>query len=304
MAHKPDPTPPMHGFNDWLAYQQSMMERMSSALTQGTPGAPGTALPDLGKMQEQAQALTDAWAAQARRAGEVVAEMSKAWGAAGGAGSTTATAAPAWPALPTLADPALQQQVKEMFGKFGLGLDAQKMPAFADALMRPLMQVPACARLRDLNRMLMGLLGAWTQLHTANLAYRTLLAQAWTGAQQASMQRAFGGGLGVPTEPADWSTGFDAWLGDVHAALADLAQTADYRKARQQMVAAGAEVRDQLRRLGDDLAECFQPTDHDELDDVTRSVADLRQQLHRLTQPGAGAPAPAPARGTRSRRRT
>ena len=78
---------PMQGFNDWLAYQQSMMEKMSAVMT----GTTGQAMPGV-DLQGQAKALTDAWTTQTRRANDAIAQMTKAWtDATGGAGAMGAT---------------------------------------------------------------------------------------------------------------------------------------------------------------------------------------------------------------------
>lgn len=87
MAQAPNP---MQGFNDWPAYQQSMMEKMTAVMTEATPkNVPGN-LNEMG-LQNQAKALTDAWTTQTQRANEAIAQMTKAWTdatAAAGVGST------------------------------------------------------------------------------------------------------------------------------------------------------------------------------------------------------------------------
>jgi hypothetical protein len=301
----------MQGFNDWLAYQQAMMGKMSSVMTQATPN-----LPDL-DLQGQAKALTDAWATQTQRANDAIAQMSKAWtdATAGMApGAAGASAAPGWPTtlpnLPNLLDPALQDKVKAqletMFAKVGVawpGMAAGSgLPSVADAMLERLTKAPAFAHLFDLDKNLVGLVASWTKLHTANLAYRTLVAKAWTEMQQAALQKAGQNALAASAQPAlDWSQGIDTWLADLNGALTGLMRTAEYAAAHKQLVAAGTEVREQLRKLGNDMAGWFQPTGRDEVDDLAAAVADMRKQLRRrapagAAAAGAAAAAPAPAK--------
>jgi hypothetical protein len=281
----------MQGFNDWLAYQQSMMEKMTAVMTEAAPKN----LPDLG-LQTQAKALTDAWATQTQRANDAIAQMSKAWADATGGAGALGQSAPAWPAampaMPNLMDPALQDKLKAMLGKFGVGLPggaAGGMPSVADAMLERLTKAPAFAHLWDLDKKLVGLMASWTRLHTANLAYRTLVAKAWTGLQQAAVQKAAQNALTAKAPPTlDWSEGADAWLAELNTALTDLMRSPDYASSQKELLAAGTEVRDQLKKLGDEMAPWFQLPSGDEVGDMAKSVAEMRKQLRRLAPGGAG----------------
>ena len=297
MAQTPNPT---QAFNDWLGYQQSMMEKMTAVMTGATPQN----LPDMG-LQTQAKALSDAWTTQTQRANDAIAQMTQAWTtAAGGAGQGT----PTWPAMPTLMDPAMMDKVKAMFSQFGVGLpDFGKagaggafpgtFPSVADAMLERLTKAPAFAHLRDLDKKLVGLMAAWTKLHTANLAYRTLVAKAWTGVQQAAFQKAGQNAMNLKAPAAlDWSESADTWLADLNTALTDLMRTPDYGKSQKQLVDAGNEVRDQLRKLGNEMTDWFELPARDEVDDLAKSVTDMRKQLRLMAKGGAAAAEPAPAK--------
>jgi hypothetical protein len=279
MAQTPNP---MQGFNDWLVYQQSMMEKMTAVMTEAT----ARTMPGAG-MGQQANALTDAWTEQTQRATDALAKMSQTWSSALGG---NAASAPAWPAMPNLLDPAMGDKVKAMFKQFGVVLpDAGAMPSVPDALLESLTKAPAFAHLWDLDQKLVGLMASWAQLHTANLAYRTLVAKTWTDAQQAAFQKAGQAMMAAPTTP-DWRDNTDAWLADLTAALETLMKSSDYAQARKQLHDTGAQVRDQLRTLGTQMTEWFQLAPRDEVDDLVKTVADMRKQLRSLSA-GAGAPA-------------
>ena len=296
MAQAPNP---MQGFNDWLAYQQSMMEKMTAVMTEATPkNLPGN-LNEMG-LQNPTKALTDAWATQTQRANEAIAQMSKAWSDATGGASGGPLAGPAWPtAMPNPLDPALQDkvrdQLKAMLGKFGVGMPAMGagggMPSVADAMLERLTKAPAFAHLYDMDRKLVGLMASWTKLHTANLAYRTLVAKAWTEMQQAAMQKTAQDAMaGKAPAAQNWADGMDTWLADLNTGLVELMRKPDYAKAQKQLVDAGTEMRQQLGKLGDEMTPWFQAPGRDEVDELAKSVADMRKQLRRLT-PGAAEPA-------------
>jgi len=286
---------PMQGFNDWLAYQQSMMEKMTAVMS----GAAGQALPGA-DLQGQAKTLTDAWTTQTQQAAEALAQMTKAWTTAAGG---TGQAAPAWPAMPNLMDPAMQDKVKAMFSQFGVALpDMSALPSVPDAMLERLTKAPAFAHLFDLDQKLVGLMAAWTQLHTANLAYRTLVAKAWTEAQQAAFQKAGQAAMTAQSPAAlDWSEGVDRWLADLNDALVALMRSADYTQAQKQLHDAGGEVRAQLDKLGDEMAEWFQAPGRNEVDELAKSVAAMRKQLRQLTRGGAAGDEPAKAGRSRKR---
>jgi hypothetical protein len=235
--------------------------------------------------------------------------MTKAWADATGGAGAMGQATPAWPAampaMPNLMDPALQDKLKAMLGKFGVGLPdgTGGMPSVADAMLERLTKAPAFAHLWDLDKKLVGLMAAWTKLHTANLAYRTLVAKAWTELQQAALQKAAQSALTAKAPPTlDWTESTDAWLGDLNTALTDLMRTPDYAKSQKHLVDAGTEVRDQLKKLGDEMAPWFQLPGRDEVDDLAKSVADMRKQLRRMAPGGAAGTGEATAPKAAARR--
>lgn len=254
MVQAPNPMP---GLNDWLAYQQSIMEKMTAVMTE----AGAKTLPDSG-LQGQAQA----WRAIATGAGPQ---------------------GDVWPVMPNLMDPALQDKLKQMFAKFGVPLPegTATMPSVADAMLGRLTQVPTFAHLWDLDQKVVRLTSSWTRLHAANQAYRTLVTKAWASTQQSALRKA-GQNAAAAKGPAsfDWREGLDDWLSELNAALLNLMRTVEYLNAQKQLLNAGLDVREQLRKLGDEVAEWFQLPGRDEVDDLAKSVADLRRQVRRMTR--------------------
>lgn len=194
--------------------------------------------------------------------------------------------AAAWP-LPSL-EPNLQAKLVEMFKKFGVAMPeaSQGMPSLADAMLGRLTQAPTFAHLWDFDQKLVGLMGAWTKLHAANGAYRALVARAWADAQHGAIRRASQKTSTGPsgTVKLDGNATLDDWLLEVNDALLRLMRTDEYVKAQQQLLNAGMEMREQLRKIGDEVAQWFQLPCREEVDDLARSVADMRRQLRRITK--------------------
>jgi HAMP domain-containing protein len=206
----------------------------------------------------------------------------------------------AWPTMPGLIDPDLQSRLVATFAKLGVAVpeDNAPLPSLADALLGRLAQTPTFAHLWDLDQKFAGVAGAWTRLHLSNLAYRALVARAWTTAQQRLLARSAKAQAAPPPKGSpdvDWRANLDAGLSELNGALLELMRSDEYLKAQRQLMSAGMDMRDQLRHVGEDMAELFQLPGRTEVDDLTRSVADMRRELRRVSRAHDAAPAPAPA---------
>lgn len=192
-------------------------------------------------------------------------------------------AADAWPTLPGGPDPAWQDQLKSSFARLGLALPdgGTALPSLADGLMGPMMsrlsQAPTFAHLWDMDQKLAGLSVAWAALHGANAAYHALIARGWAKAQRNLLAKA----PPADGKPVDWRAGTDAWLAELNAVLLETMRSDEYLALQKRLLDAGLQVREQLRKLGEDLAEWFQLPSRNEVDDLARSVTELRRELRR-----------------------
>ena len=194
-----------------------------------------------------------------------------------------AHASSTWPALPAGFDPAWQDKLKDGFAKLGLAVpDASAaLPSLADSLMAPMMsrlgQAPTFAHLWDMDQKLAGVSAAWAALHGANTAYHALIARGWAQAQSNLLAK-------VPlanAKPVDPRASTDAWLAELNAVLLELMRSDDYLAVQRCLLDAGLQVREQLLKLGEDLAEWFQLPSRNEVDDLARAVTELRRDLRR-----------------------
>ena len=216
----------------------------------------------------------------------------------------------AWPAMPGLISPELQSRLSATFAKLGVAVPEGNapLPSLADALLGRLTQTPTFAHLWDLDRKFAGVTAAWSRLHLSDLAYRALVARAWTTAQQrlpkrSAKQRAQTAPPPKGSPDVDWRAGLDEGLSELNGALLELMRSDEYLEAQRQLLSAGMDVREQLRHVGEDMAELFQLPGRDEVDDLGRAVVELRRELRRVSRAHDAASAPAPATPAKRARR-
>lgn len=194
--------------------------------------------------------------------------------------------ADAWAKLHWTPDPAWQNALKSSFDRFGLAIPdgGAALPSLADGLMGPMIsrltQAPTFAHLWDMDQKLAGLGAAWAALQGANAAYHALLARGWAQAQQNVLAKTSSVNAKVGKH-ADMRNGTDVWLAELNAVLLELMRGDEYLALQKRLLDAGLQVREQLRKLGEDLAEWFQLPSRNEVDDLARAVTELRRELRR-----------------------
>ena len=215
----------------------------------------------------------------------------------------------AWPTMPGLIDPELQSRLNATFAKLGVAVPEGNapLPSLADALLGRLTQTPTFAHLWDLDQKFAGVTAAWSRLHLSDLAYRALVARASTTAQQRLLKRSAKQRAHTAPPPkgspgVDWRAGLDEGLSELNGALLELMRSDEYLEAQRQLLSAGMDVREQLRHVGEDMAELFQLPGRDEVDDLGRAVVELRRELRRVSRAHDAASAPAPAPATPAKR--
>jgi polyhydroxyalkanoate synthase subunit PhaE len=104
------------------------------------------------------------------------------------------------------------------------------------------------------------------------------VARGWAVAQQNLMKKAATAGAKPTT---DWRAGTDAWLAELNAVLLELMRSDEYLALQKRLLDAGLQVREQLGKLGEDLAEWLQLPSRIEGDDLARAVTELRRELRR-----------------------
>ena len=193
---------------------------------------------------------------------------------------------PSWPAMADFSTP---EKLREAFAKFGVTVPelGAGMPSLADGLMGPMLnrltQAPSFAHLWDMDQKLGGVAAACAALNQASSAFQQLVGKAWTQAQQNLLKKAV-----APSADGqaafDWRAGVDRWLAELNNEMLVLMRTDDYLAAQKQLLAAGLQAREQLARVGEDMAEWFQLPSRAEFDDLARSVTELRRELRRAAR--------------------
>lgn len=202
------------------------------------------------------------------------------------------------------AEPASQlwRSYMEFWNALGTVLPAQAgaIEAATDSLVAPaagiegivgrVNQAPGLATLWDWDRKSLRSYGAWLELSDANAGHRKLLDQAWLDAQQrflaeiAKPQR--DGGPLVDS----WRKGLDLWFATANQCLLELQRSEPFLRSQKRLLRAAMDYRLALRELGDEFCEAHQIPSRGEVDDLARSVHDLRRELREAKRRETAAP--------------
>lgn len=169
-----------------------------------------------------------------------------------------------------------------------------------------LVEGPEFADIGTLERQVLKATREWMALREASAAYRAVTTAAWSRAFQAFSKE-------TAKNPALLGQGFrpvlDRWLAVANDELIRTQRTDEFLKAQRELLAAGVNYRLKERELVEVWCETHSIPTRTEVDDLHRTVHELRGQVRDLAARLANAPArPArakrPAATTRSRRRT
>lgn len=154
-----------------------------------------------------------------------------------------------------------------------------------------LVEGPEFADIGHIERQMLKATREWVALREASAAYRAVTAAAWSRAFQTFSAE-------TAKEPALMRQGFrpvlDRWLAIANDELIRTQRTDEFLKAQRELLAAGVAYRLKERELVEIWCETHSIPTRTEVDDLHRTVHDLRAQVRALTARLATAPA-APA---------
>jgi polyhydroxyalkanoate synthase subunit PhaE len=129
---------------------------------------------------------------------------------------------------------------------------------------------------------------AWTQVRTVTLQHGTHVLEAWTkaaGEFAAKLNEA--GGKGVPV--ASRAELVATWVDIANRHLLDMQRSAPYLETQRKLLRASTDLRLVQQEIGDFYSEVFGIPTRAEIDDLSRTVAELRRAF-RAGQRRAGRP--------------
>lgn len=256
------------GGSDFAAAQQKFLAQMGNATSDS---APTTALPGMFDVQALAQAngaYAKAWSSALEMSETISRNMQ------GGEKQ----------------DPA----VKELLGKIfdprawfsgGSGMD--------QALLR-MAEGPRLADAGDTERKMLTLFNAWTALRRRSVEHNTVMLDAWL--------QASGSFTKVLNERADrnetlgsWRDVLALWVETANTALLETQRSEPYLESQREMLKASTELKLAQQDVAKFYSEMFGYPTREELDDVHRTVTELRRELRALQRKSRGARKPAEA---------
>jgi poly[(R)-3-hydroxyalkanoate] polymerase subunit PhaE len=253
---------------------RTMTEGMQAMLSGHLPSVPGTAATDLGaataELGQASDAMMQLWSAATAMSGELSRELGKYVG-----GDREAAAARA--VFERIADPrqwmAGSGELDEVLGRMAEG--------------------PRLADLWDLERRYARVMRAWTQLRRRALEHNKLTLDAWMRAGRRFMEELAGrtSADGGPLEPKQ---AFALWTETANRELLATQRSEQFLQSQRELIRASTELRIAQGELVEHFGKQYGFPTRTELDDVHRTLTEMRRELRRMRRSVQAAPASAP----------
>ena len=256
------------------AQQQALRAMREGAAAMGLPGAvpggtPGAAMAaaapppvfpnlafDAGEIGKAGQALADLW----KSTNDFAATLARRLPQAADPDSTAAAT------LRRMIDPRVW---------LSAGDDME------EALQR-MAQGPRFADLWDTERRYAKVFQAWMALRQRSLEHQAVVLEGWTAAARRFAERL--GELSAKGEaPASQRAGLDLWIETANRALLEMQRSERYLESQARLLKASTELRLAQKEVAEYYGQMFGLPTRTELDDVHRTVTELRREL-RATQ--------------------
>jgi polyhydroxyalkanoate synthesis regulator phasin len=242
--------------DSWATSQQALMKAMFPVQAPGTPAAMDTQ----GLLQEQFADLRDTWKESIAKWTELAQQGPKA---------------------PPLTAEALRALfVPARWSGAGTG-------SF-DAGLRQVLEGPKYALLFDLDRKLLALKQLASQRDADVAAFHAILVKAWRTAFErfsASVPAA------TAQQPATWRGTADRWLAVVNDTLIEVQRSQAFIEAQRKMLRSASDHRLQEQKIAEAWCEAFHVPTRTEMDEMQRTVTELRRQLRTLQRANGSKPA-------------
>jgi len=254
------------GGKAFLEAQQQAFRAMGEAAA--AMGMPGAAMPAMAPPALPNLALDGG---EAARAGQALADL---WSSASGLAATLAQR------LPTGVDPdstvaATLRRMVDPRVWLSAGDDTE------EALQR-LAEGPRLADLWDVERRYAKVFQAWTALRRRGLEHQAVVLEGWTTAARRFAER-LGELTGKGEGPATPRAALDLWVETANRALLEMQRSERYLGSQAELLKASTELRLAQQEVAEHFGRMYGLPTRTELDDVHRSVTDLRREL-RATQ--------------------
>jgi polyhydroxyalkanoate synthase subunit PhaE len=286
------------GGKAFLEAQQQAFRAMGEAAT--AMGMPGATMPAVAPVPALPNLALDA--GEAARAGQALAEL---WSSATGLAGTLAQRLPGGMDPDSTVAATLRRMVDPRVW-LSAGDDTE------EALQR-MAEGPRLADLWEVERRHAKVFQAWMALRRRGLEHQAVVLEGWTTAARRFAER-LGALTGKGEAPATGRAALDLWIETANRALLEMQRSGRYLASQAELLKASTELRLAQQEVAEHWGRTYGLPTRAELDDVHRSVTELRREL-RATQrrlraaeanqaargqerPAAAAAAPAQRRAT------
>ena len=154
----------------------------------------------------------------------------------------------------------------------------------------PFSQGPSFANLWDWNDKTQKVYGAWLELQQEIAAQRSIVDAAWSDATRLYQE--------LISHPVDeqhppittWRAGLDLWLATANQRLLEMQRSPEFLEAQRRLLAASMEYRVKLRQIAEELCETYQIPGRSEVDELARTVHELRRDMRALKRKDKSTP--------------
>jgi hypothetical protein len=158
-----------------------------------------------------------------------------------------------------------------------------------DQALQRMAEGPRLADLWDTERKMLNVFNAWTTLRRRSLEHNTLMLEAWLQASgkfakdlndKADRKEALG----------SWREVLALWVATANTALLETQRSDDYLASQRELLRASTSLRLAQQEVAAFYSEMFGYPSRAELDDVHRTVTELRRELRALQRASRNAP--------------
>jgi hypothetical protein len=172
-----------------------------------------------------------------------------------------------------------------------------------DESLQKIAEGPRLADLWQTERKFGALFNAWVALRRRNLEHNTIMLDAWMRATGA-----FSRALNLRAEKGQklesWREGLALWVETANEVLLETQRTEAFLKSQRESLKASTDFRLAQRELAEYYSEMFGYPTRAELDDVHKTVTELRRELRALKRARREPEPPAPRPAPRARRQS
>lgn len=158
-----------------------------------------------------------------------------------------------------------------------------------DEALQRMAEGPRLADLWDTERKMLNVFNAWTALRGRSLEHNTVMLEAWMQAAGA-FAKMLNEKAGREETLGSWREVLALWVETANTALLQTQRSDAYLKSQREILKASTDLRLAQQEIAAFYSEMFGYPTRAELDDVHRTVTELRRELRALQRAGRKAP--------------